>query len=143
MREFNNRVYRLLTYGLKDILLFFTKAFIILLAYTWWIIYRSDMRRGVIIVVVWILLATLITYIHKNKIIYIPPKPRKKIKQKQEIISKQDEEYKPFVMNVDESAFNNFTFNDYVVDTFKKQDSNQILDLLADKNKLILEELKQ
>jgi len=139
MKEFNNRVYRLLTYGLKDILKFFAKSILVLGAYTGWVLYRSDFRRGIVAAVVWALLAALILYVHSNKIIYVPPKPRKK----KEEIPEEKENPATFVMNVDESLFSSFTFNDYVVDTFKKQDSNQILDLLADKNKLILEELER
>ena len=144
MKEFNNKVYRLLTYELKDIFFYFLRAFILLSAYTGWVWFRSDLRRGIIAAAVWVLLAALIFYVNKNRIVYVHPNPRQKAEKKQlEPEVEAVENPKAFVMNVDESAFGSFTFNDYVADTFKKQDSNQILDLLADRNKLLLEELKQ
>jgi Ca2+/Na+ antiporter len=144
VKEFNNKVYRLLTYGIKDILLFFLRGFIVLSIYFFWVIFRADLRGGIVCAAVFVLLILIVVYLYRKRIVYVPPKPREKPEPKKEEAPKEEEAEKKkeeFVMNVDESAFSNFTFNDYVTDTFKKQDSNQILDLLADKNKLILEEL--
>ena len=144
MNDLNNKIYLLLTYGTKDILFYFKKAFIVLALYTGWAIFLGGIRRIIIVGIVWILLSIMIIYIDKNKIVYIPPKPRKKVEKKQPEQKKSGAmSPKDFIMDVDESMFDLFTFNDYVVDTFKKQDANQIIDLMADRNKFVMEELKR
>lgn len=121
-------------------LYFFRKAFLVLVIYSGWVIFTSSPRRAIVVGIVWAALFALIFYLYKNRIVVVSPKPRKKVEKKEPESSPTTEE---FTMEVDEEAFSAFTFNDYVVDTFKKQDANQILDLLADRNKLILEELEQ
>jgi len=145
VREFNNKIYRLLTYGTLELFLEFKKAFLLLFLYSGWMIFSFDLRRVIIIGVVWLMLLAVLVYIDKNRIVYIPPKPRQK-KEKSlqpDMAGRAEEVETPFVMKVDQAAFSKFTFNDYVADTFKKQEPNQILDLLADRNKLILEEVKR
>lgn len=146
MRELNNKIYFLLTLNMLDLLTFFAPGLSILALYTFWVIFRGNLSMIIVSLVIWLVFFIFIYYVTSN---HITTKDKektagKKKKKKEEVKDvKSEKDADVFVMEVDEEAVKSFTFNDYVIDTFKKQDSTQILDLLADRNNIIMEELKK